>query len=312
MSFDLVLEGGEVVDTISPVLAPLPGGKPTETGSFEPRFGLREEEGEGVNMDPAVLLDVEDRIATLTLNRPENRNSMTPDVLGALAAAIAEVRADTDVRCLIVTGKGKSFCAGADFKSAGGAWEGEGPWEARNERSYAMYAPFLSLLEVEVPVIAAMQGHAIGGGLGLSVVCDLRVAAEDAKYGVNFVRLGLHPGMATTWLLPRLMGVPKAVELLLTGRIVTGREAAEAGLVHYAVPADEVLSKARQLALEIAEAAPVAVRWTKQSIYRGLDWDPPSAARWEAHAQSRTFETEDFREGVSAMLEKRKPDFKGR
>ena len=262
--------------------------------------------------NPPVKLEVADKVATITLNRPENRNSMTPDVLEALAETITRVRAAHEVRCVIVTGTGRSFCAGADFKSAGGAWDGEGEFQTRNERSFAMYQPFLSLLEVEVPVIAAMQGHAIGGGLGLAVVCDLRVAAEDSKYGVNFVRLGLHPGMATTWLLPRLMGIPRAVELLLTGRIITGAEAADAGLVNYAVPADQVLAKARALAAEIAEAAPLAVRWTKQTIYQGQSWDPPTAARYEAHAQSRTFETEDFREGVAAMLEKRTPDFKGR
>ena len=174
-------------------------------------------------------LVVANNIATITLNRPENRNSMTPDVLGALAETIQKVRTDRDIRCVIVTGTGRSFCAGADFKSAGGAWDGEGDFQTRNERSYAMYQPFLSLLEVEVPVIAAMQGHAIGGGLGLAVVCDIRVAAADSKYGVNFVRLGLHPGMATTWLLPRLMGMPRAVELLLTGRIITGTEAPKRG-----------------------------------------------------------------------------------
>ena len=108
--------------------------------------------------EPPVKLDVANNIATITLNRPENRNSMTPDVLGALAETIQKVRTDRDIRCVIVTGTGRSFCAGADFKSAGGAWDGEGDFQTRNERSYAMYQPFLSLLEVEVPVIAAMQG----------------------------------------------------------------------------------------------------------------------------------------------------------
>ena len=211
------------------------------------------------------------------------------------------------MRCLIVTGRGKSFCAGADFKS-----RTQGDGGAPHERSFAMYSHFLSLLEVEVPVIAAMNGHAIGGGMGLAVVCDLRVANREARYGVNFVRLGLHPGMATTYLLPRLMGVPKAVELLLTGRIIDGAEAADAGLVHYAVAPDDVLARARELAFEVAGAAPQAVRWTKQSIYRHLSWDPPSAARYEAHLQSRSFETEDHREGVKALLEKRSPRFEGR
>jgi enoyl-CoA hydratase/carnithine racemase len=266
-------------------------------------------------MEPAVLLDVEDHVATLTLNRPDNRNSMTPDVLGGLRDSVAAVRSDPDVRCVIVTGRGKSFCAGADFKGGGPITEPgaeETPYVAPHERTFATYAPFLSVLDIEVPTIAAMQGHAIGGGLGLAVVCDLRVAAEGARYGANFVRLGLHPGMATTWLLPRLMGVPRAVEFLLTGRIVSGAEAAEAGLVNYAVPADQVLARARMLAREIATAAPLAVRWTKQSIYRGLGWQPAEAARHEALLQSRTAETRDVKEGIRAMLAKRDPEFEGR
>lgn len=262
--------------------------------------------------EPAVLYEVHDHIATLTLNRPDNRNSMTPDVLAGLAEAVNAARNDAELRCLVVTGRGKSFCAGADFKQMAAPASGEDDYQAPQERSYAMYAPFLSLLEIEVPVIAAMQGHAIGGGLGLAVVCDLRVANREARYGANFVRLGLHPGMATTYLLPRLMGVPRAVEFLLTGRIVSGAEAAETGLVHYAEAPDDVLARAMALADEIRGAAPLAVRWTKRSIYQGLAWDPPGAARHEALVQSRSMETEDFREGVAALLGRREPDFRGR
>jgi enoyl-CoA hydratase/carnithine racemase len=261
--------------------------------------------------DSSVLYVVDDGVATLTLNRPDNRNSMTPDVLSGLADAVARARADADVRCVIITGNGTSFCAGADFKSRAPA-DDSGAYTAPHERSYATYAPFLSLLDVEVPTIAAMQGHAIGGGLGLAVVCDLRVANRESRYGANFVRLGLHPGMATTYLLPRLMGVPRAVEFLLTGRIASGEEAASAGLVHYAEDGPQVLERARQLAREIASAAPLAVRWTKRSIYEGLGWDPRTAARWEAHEQSRTIETEDAREGIAALLAKRDPNFRGR
>ncbi len=259
--------------------------------------------------EPAVLFESKDHIATITLNRPENRNSMTPDLLEGLSDAVAEARADRDVRCVILTGRGKSFCAGADFKSRGTSDDGD---LQPHERSFRMYSHFLKVLEIEVPTIGALNGHAIGGGLGLAVVCDLRVVNREAKYGANFVRLGLHPGMATTYLLPRLMGLPRATEFLLTGRIVTGAEAAEAWLVNYAVEPDAVLEKACELAREIATAAPLAVRWTKQSIYRHVDWDPVSAARFEAHVQSRTFETEDNREGVKALLEKREPRFRGR
>jgi enoyl-CoA hydratase/carnithine racemase len=259
----------------------------------------------------AVLYDCTDGIAEITLNRPENRNSMTPDVLAGLADAVGQARGDAGVRCVIVTGRGKSFCAGADFRSRAEA-DPNAPYVAPHERSYNTYAPFLSLLDLEVPTIAAMNGHAIGGGLGLAIVCDLRVAASDAKYGANFVRLGLHPGMANTYLLPRLMGVPNAVELLLTGRLVDGEEAARRGLAHYALPAEKVLDRSRELAREIASAAPLAVRWTKRSIYQGLSWDPRTAARYEGLVQSRTGETEDFREGTRALLEKREPRFKGR
>ena len=165
---------------------------------------------------------------------------------------------------------------------------------------------------IPIPVIGALNGHAIGGGLGLAVVCDIRVANRDARYGANFVRLGLHPGMATTYILPRLMGLPRATELLLTGRIVSGAEACELGMVNHAVPAEEVLEKSREIAREIASAAPIAVRWTKRSIYRNAGWDPRTAAELEAHAQSRTLETEDSREGIRALLEKRPADFKNR
>jgi enoyl-CoA hydratase/carnithine racemase len=261
--------------------------------------------------EAAVLYDVTDGVAEITLNRPENRNSMTPDVLAGLADGVARARADAAVRCVIVTGRGKSFCAGADFRARTEP-DPNAPYVSPSERSYNTYAPFLSLLDLEVPTIAAMNGHAIGGGLGLAIVCDLRVAATDAKYGANFVRLGLHPGMANTYILPRLMGVPNAVELLLTGRLVDGAEAARRGLAHYAVAPEQVLAKARELAREIASAAPLAVRWTKRSIYQGLAWDPKTAARYEGHVQSRTMETEDFREGTRALLEKREPRFRGR
>jgi enoyl-CoA hydratase/carnithine racemase len=260
--------------------------------------------------EDAVLYASADGVGEITLNRPENRNSMTEDVLEGLQAAIEKLRADGDLRCVIITGRGRSFCAGADFKS--GAQRG-GEGLAPHERSMAMYEPFLGVLEIEVPVIAAMQGHAVGGGLGLAIVCDLRVANESARYGANFTRLGLHPGMATTYILPRLVGLPRAAEWLFTGRLMSGAEAAEAGLANYACSGpDAVLEKARELAREIASAAPLAVRWTKKSLYRGIDWDPRSAAEFEAHAQSRTLETSDAKEGIAALLEKRDPVFQGR
>jgi enoyl-CoA hydratase/carnithine racemase len=261
--------------------------------------------------EAAVLYEVDDTVAEITLNRPDNRNSMTEDVFRGLHEAVTKVQADRNLRCLIITGRGKSFCAGADFKS-GLQRGGDTGYVPANEKSFAMYEPFLTLLDIEIPIIAAMQGHAVGGGLGLAVVCDIRIANIESKYGANFTRIGLHPGMATTYILPRLVGLPRATELLLTGRLVSGREAAEYGLANHAVSEDQVLPKAREIAQEIAGAAPLAVRWTKRSIYRGVEWDPRTAAELEAHAQSRTLETEDSKEGIKALLEKRAPIFRGR
>ncbi len=261
--------------------------------------------------EPAVLYEVKDQIAQITLNRPDNRNSMTNDVLEGFADAVAQVRKDPDLRCVIITGSGSSFCAGADFRSQVQRGSDDRPM-LPHERSFAMYQPFLAVLDIEVPVIGALNGHAVGGGLGLALVCDIRVANEDAKYGANFTKLGLHPGMSTTYILPRLVGLPRAAELLLTGRIIEGRQAAEYGLANYAVPADQVLDKSWELAREIASCAPIAVRMTKRSIYENVDFDAVTAAYHEAQAQSRTIETEDQTEGVAALLEKRKPVFRGR
>src|SRR6185312_11567260 len=218
-------------------------------------------------MSEAARYEARDRIGIITLARPDNRNSMTPELLDAFARASAAARADTSIRALVVTGTGSCFSAGADFKA--GLQRG-GEELAPAERSYAMYEPFLSLLDVEVPIIGALNGHAIGGGFGLALVCDLRIAALEAKYGANFVAVGLAPGMAVSHLLPRLVGVARASELLLTGRLVDGAEAERLGIANRAVPAAQVMDEALALARTIAANAPFAVRATKGGIRRGI------------------------------------------
>lgn len=258
---------------------------------------------------PAVLLDHDGAISTLRLNRAANRNSMTPELLDAFATAVREVRQRTGLRCLVVTGSGACFSAGADFRSS---VQRDGDARISAERSYAMYEPFLSLLDVEVPVIGALQGHAVGGGFGLALTCDLRVACSTAKYGANFAKLGLHAGMAISDVLPRLVGVPRALELLLTGQLIAGDVGAQWGLFNAAVAADEVLPRAMALANEIAASAPIAVRLMKRSVYQNLGWDPRTAAWREAFAQAATLQTDDVREGIDALLAKRPPQFSGR
>jgi enoyl-CoA hydratase/carnithine racemase len=259
-------------------------------------------------MSDAVRFHVDGLVGVITLDRPDNRNSMTPELLDAFAVASAAARADATVRAVVVTGTGSCFSSGADFKSSLQRDLGAAP----HERSYAMYEPFLSLLDLEVPVIAALNGHAVGGGFGLALVCDVRIGARDAKYGASFVRLGLAPGMGISYLLPRVIGLPRASELLLSGRLVDGGEAEALGIVNRAVAAGDVLSHAMALAREIADAAPLAVRATKAAIRRGLALDVRAAARAEAHVQAASLATDDAREGIAALLGKRKPVFTGR
>jgi enoyl-CoA hydratase/carnithine racemase len=250
-----------------------------------------------------------DAIGVITLDRPDNRNSMTAELLDAFAAAVARARADAAIRCLVITGSGATFSAGADFKAIS---QRGGPDDPPHERSYAMYEPFLAVLDLEVPVIGALNGHAIGGGFGLALVCDLRIAARGAKYGANFVRLGLAPGMAISYLLPRIVGVSRAAELMLTGRLIDGEEAERIGLASCAVDAAEVLPRSLALAAEIAANAPLAVKATKAHLYRGLDWQPRAHARREAVDQAATLATADAAEGIAALLGKRAPHFTGK
>ncbi|HEY5949582.1 MAG TPA: enoyl-CoA hydratase/isomerase family protein [Kofleriaceae bacterium] len=259
-------------------------------------------------MSEAVRYHVDGMVGVITLDRPDNRNSMTPELLDAFATASARARADASIRCVVVTGTGACFSSGADFKSTLQRDTGEAP----ADRSYAMYVPFLSLLDIEVPVIAALNGHTVGGGFGLALVCDVRIGALDAKYGANFVKLGLAPGMSISYLLPRITGMARANELLLTGRLVDGREAEALGILNKAVPTADVMPEAMSIASTIAANAPLAVRATKAAIRRGLALTVREAAREEAVAQAETVASEDCAEGVAALLEKRAPVFKGR
>jgi len=258
-------------------------------------------------LSDAVLYARDGRVGVITLNRPDNRNSMTPELLSAFAAAVTQARADGEARCIVIAGTGNCFSAGADLKS-NVQLGGERPYQ----RSFAMYEAFLGVLDIEVPVIGALTGHAIGGGFGLSLVCDLRIARRDAKYGANFARLGLSPGMAISFVLPRVVGISRAAELMFTGRLISGDEAAAIGLASEAVAGDQVLARAVEIAGQIAANAPLAVRATKQMLYANLGWDLRQAGMREAFLQAEVLDSDDAREGMAALLAKREPQFHGR
>lgn len=259
-------------------------------------------------MNDAVVYERKASIGFLTLNRPAGRNSMTPELLGAFARAASAAKDDAEARCVILTGTGSCFSAGADLKA--GLQIGRAA-ALPSERSFAMYDSFLRVLDIEVPVIGALNGHAVGGGFGLSLLCDIRVARLDARYGANFAKLGLHSGLGISYLLPRLVGVSRASELLLTGRLIDGEEGERIGLFSRAVAEADVLPTAIALAEEIADCAPLAVRSMKASIRSGLAWTVRDAARAEAALQAETLATEDAKEGMAALLEKREPSFRG-
>jgi enoyl-CoA hydratase/carnithine racemase len=222
---------------------------------------------------------------------------------------MGELRYDRSVRCVVVTGQGSAFCSGGDV-----SWIGSEPQatvDQLRDRMLPFYRTWLSIRELEIPTIAAINGPAIGAGACLALACDLRYAAGDAKIAVPFTALGMHAGMAATWLLPEVAGLAVAREMLLTGRVVTGSEAVGLGLVNQAFPRESLLSDAMAIADSIAAKAPIATRLTKVALASGGHGNYEAALQWEALAQPVTLATQDLQEGLLAQQEKRAPKFTG-
>src|SRR3954470_12476767 len=252
----------------------------------------------------------DDGVVVLTLSLPDRRNAMTGDLTSSFADAVASLRPDRSVRCVVVTGVGSAFCAGGDL-----SWIAESPdlsVDSIRDRMLPFYRTWLSIRDLDVPSIAAVNGHAVGAGLCLALACDLRYAARGAKLSAPFTQLGMHAGMAATWLLPEVAGIAAARELLFTGRAVEGDEALRLGLVNGVYDADSLLDETLRIASRIAAAAPIATRLTKAGRRAGGHASMEAALQYEALAQPVTFATDDLREGLAATREKRKPTFNGR
>ncbi len=263
-----------------------------------------------VNYDQLRLDRPSDGVAVLTLANPDQRNAMSDRMTRSWVAAVDELAADRSLRVVVVTGEGSAFCSGGDT-----SWivsEPDATVDHLRSRMIAFYRAWLSIRKLEVPTIAALNGPAIGAGLCLALACDLRYAARSAKLGAPFVKLGMHPGMAATYLLPNVVGEAAARDLLITGRVVDAEESLRLGLVSRVLEDDGFQESVLDTARAVAATAPIATRYTTLALRDGGHADFDSALQWEALAQPITLATADLHEGIAAAREKRPPRFVGR
>lgn len=255
-----------------------------------------------------IIYEKSEGIATITLNRPEALNVFSKEVVEEIMHALDDVKNDEGVRVVVLTGAGeKAFSAGADIKAMVGM-------TALKARELSLMGEKLCLAfeNLEKPVIAALNGYALGGGLEVAMSCDLRIASENARVGQTEINFGLIPGWGGTQRLTRLIGRTKAKELVFTGRMIDAKTAEQLGIVNMVVPPDKFKETVRQFATELASKAPVAIRIAKALINKGADISLDSALALEREGFGVVASTEDLKEGVSAFTEKRKPIFKGK
>jgi enoyl-CoA hydratase/carnithine racemase len=248
-------------------------------------------------------------VATVEMRRPPH-NFFDSALVAEIGTAFERLDADPECRAIVLAAEGRSFCAGADFSKRMDT--GTVQESGRSAAGKHLYKEAIRLFRTRKPVIAAVHGAAIGGGLGLALVADFRVTCEEARFSANFTRLGFHPGFGLTATLPRLVGAQQAALLFYTGRRIPGDEAVRIGLADLLAPQAEVRQRAEALALEIAQSAPLAVVATRETLRRGLVDAIEAATERELIEQDWLRRTEDFTEGVKAMADRRLPDFHGR
>jgi len=257
-----------------------------------------------------MVYEVSDHIATITFNRPDERNTISGTMLAELAENLLKADEDGDVRAIVITGTGRFFCAGLDLKAGtaslgGGRKTGKTGLDLRN-------TPPTVLHSLDTPTICALNGSAAGYGMDLALGCDIRIMADGAKLAAAFTARGIVPESGGTWILPRLLGWSKAAELIFTGRTLLANECKELGLVSSVVPADEIGATARALALEIAGNAPMAVQASKRMMRMGMDETFNDHVHHVYLQLLPLFASDDFKEGMASFMEKRKAEFKGR
>ena len=258
-----------------------------------------------------VLLSQQGSVATLTLNRPECLNALNESLCAGLKDKLDAVSRDPSVRAVVITGAGSGFCSGGDIKMLA---------ELRKSHHSVAFRDFLEaghrlvrdIRSLPMPVVASINGPAVGGGMNLALSCDLRIASDRAIFSQAFVNIGLHPDWGGTFFVPRLLGTGRATEMLFLGDPVGAKEARSLGLVNSVVPHEELANETRQLAERLAAGPALPLGLLKQALYERLETQLDSMMEHEVGAQMKCFESDDFEEGLNAFLEKRKPRFKGR
>lgn len=260
--------------------------------------------------DPHVLCRIEGYIAVITLNRPEVKNAFSPEMIDLWRQFLEEARTDDGVRVIIVTGSGDTFCSGGDIRDMA---EGKlMSWEMKRFLWEGVHRIVLTMEELDKPVIAAVNGAAMGAGLDMALMCDLRVCSDRAKLAESYILMGLVPGDGGAYFLPRLVGISKAMELLLTGDVIGPKEALQMGLVNHVVSHERLMEETMVLAQKIASKPPLAIRMMKRAVYQGQASPLKSHLDYISSQIALLSETEDHREAARAFLEKRKPVFMGK
>ena len=260
--------------------------------------------------EPHVLYRIEGHIGIITLNRPEAKNAFSPEMITLWRQFLEEAKADDLVRVIIVTGKGDTFCSGGDIRDMA-----EGKlrlWDMKKFLWDGVHRIVLALEDLDKPVIAAINGAAMGAGLDMAIQCDLRVCSDRARLGESYILLGLVPGDGGAYFLPRVVGIAKALELLFTGDVLSPLEALNIGLVNRVVPHDRLLEETMILAEKIAEKPPLATRMMKRAVYQAQRSTLRSHLDYISSQLALLSETEDHQEAARAFLEKRKPRFVGK
>ncbi len=251
----------------------------------------------------------EDGIVTITLNRPERRNAFSAEMSDSIRLAVEDAAGDGNVRVLILTGAGSAFCAGADVKAmSAGVGQPGGGGEGGSDH---VSLPLL-LHQFDKPVIAAINGVAVGGGLDLALACDIRIASSQSRFAEVFIRRGLIPAMGGIFFLPRLVGIDRACQIIWTGDMISADEAERIGLVTTVVPHDELESATWELAEKLAKGPPLAIQKAKRAIYQGLGADLETSLKATSAAVGELRNTDDHAEGARAFVEKREPVFRGK